>query len=441
MMLEVAAVEEVATAAEEPATSGKRERTENRFGQFERVQIKAALGEKAHPAQEATVFVAEAGACYNAIPVESAAEHFQVYHKVFPGLKTPFDLSIECFPMYEKLLEEEWTSVEIVNFMLRGPVAESTAKGYKCVVNRFHAFCAERGYTFPDFTKEAVLRFAHDSCAEGAGLAFFSKLIPSLHLLEKVLDVEKTALTLAVRAAVSGIKRELAKHRGIVKKATGYSFSIIRDLISKEVLPHKDNLERIDAGHFRSLFRAIIIYFTFCRFDEFSRLTDREVTDEGTYISIIFCRSKNHQFGDNSQSVIPERPDCDDCPVKLIRMYFQRFGLQFGGSGKLLNFRLRKEAGRHSAIFTAGICQSNATKFTRQLLAKHGYDPTGFVEKSLKVQGASNLLDTEEQLVNVMVHGRWKCQTTVLHYRHVSVQFRLRVASRIPMAPRPAGTS
>jgi hypothetical protein len=73
--------------------------------------------------------------------------------------------------------------------------------------------------------------------------------------------MENTALMWAVCGAVSGIKRELAKHRAIVKKATGYSFSIIRDLISKEVLPHKDYLERMDAGHFRSLFRANFIFF------------------------------------------------------------------------------------------------------------------------------------------------------------------------------------
>jgi hypothetical protein len=86
-------------------------------------------------------------------------------------------------------------------------------------------------------------------------------LIPSLRLLETVLDMEYTALTPAVCGAVSVITRELAKHRGIEKKATGHSFSIIRDLISKEVLPHKDYLERMDAGHFRSLFRANFIFF------------------------------------------------------------------------------------------------------------------------------------------------------------------------------------
>jgi hypothetical protein len=46
MMLEVAAVEEA-------VTSGKRERPENRFGQFERVRKRVALGAKTYPAQEA----------------------------------------------------------------------------------------------------------------------------------------------------------------------------------------------------------------------------------------------------------------------------------------------------------------------------------------------------------------------------------------------------
>jgi len=57
---------------------------------------------------------------------------------------------------------------DIINAMLQGPVAESTAAGYKTVVNRFHCYCMERGYTFPDFTTEAVLRFLHDCFAEGA---------------------------------------------------------------------------------------------------------------------------------------------------------------------------------------------------------------------------------------------------------------------------------
>ncbi len=80
-----------------------------------------------------------------------------------------------------------------------------------------------------------------------------------------------------------------------------------------------------------------MIYFTLCRFDDFKRLTDKEVTDEGSYIKLVLRHSKNDQFGDNSISVIPIRTDSPACPVRLIQLYFQRFGLWFGGSGKLLN--------------------------------------------------------------------------------------------------------
>ncbi len=126
-------------------------------------------------------------------------------------------------------------------------------------------------------------------------------------------------------------------------------------------MTHADTPDRIDAFHFRSLVRAAVIYFTLCRIDDFKRLTDKEVTDEDSYIKLVFTHSKNDQFRDNSISVIPESPAC---PVRLIQLYLQRFGLRFGGSGKLLNFWLRKERGSHSALTQYSLSQSNANKWT-----------------------------------------------------------------------------
>ena len=252
-------------------------------------------------------------------------------------------------------------------------------------------------------------------------------------MLEKVLDVKETALTEQVRAAVDALKREAAKSRGPVKKATGYSFAIIRELIAREILPFEDRLGEIDAIAFRSLCRAVIIYCTFCRFDDFKRLTDREVTDEGDHIKIVFLRSKNDQFGDNSISVIPVRGELQDCPAKIIRLYFRRFGLKFGGGGKLLNFRLRRIPGGHVAMPHLGLAASNATKCTRILLEKYGYEASKFTEKSMKVQGVTELLDVGEPLENVMTFGRWRTTTTPLHYRNLSTKYRLKVANNIPL--------
>ncbi len=43
---------------------------------------------------------------------------------------------------------------------------------------------------------------------------------------------------------------------------------------------------------FRSLFRAITIYFTFCRFADFSKLTDKQFTDRGDFTKNSFSYQK-----------------------------------------------------------------------------------------------------------------------------------------------------
>ena len=47
----------------------------------------------------------------------------------------------------------------------------------------------------------------------------------------------------------------------------------------------------------------------------------------------------------------------------------------------------------------------------------------------------TELLDAGEPLENLMVFGRWRTQTTQLHYRALSLRYRLEVARHIPAAP------
>ena len=366
-------------------------------------------------------------------PLEAESQSFNVYHKQIVGLVTPFDLPIEHFPDYMKMLEADPAAVAQVNVMMRGAVAESTAGSYHSVIRKFRDSCNENGFAYPHFDKPAVLNFVKEQFAAKCGMAFFQKLIPALALLEKVLDRSPSALTEQVRGAVNSVVRELAKSRGIVKKATGYSFNVVKELIAKEILPHITEVSKINVFHFRSIFRAVVIYCTFCRFDDFSRLTTADFSNHGDYIHIVLEHSKNDQFGDNSTSVIPARPDSDFCPVRLIRLYFQCFGLSFGTGKDFVNFRLNKQAGRHVPLTTVSLSRSNATMYTRKLLDRHGYEGQKFTEKSMKVQGVTDLLDTGEPLENVMVSGRWKTQTTPLHYRNLSVNFRLQIAKNIPL--------
>ena len=140
-----------------------------------------------------------------------------------------------------------------------------------------------------------------------------------------------------------------------MKKATGYSYAVIGKLVQEEIAPHWDELHQVEAEHFRSIFRAVVIYCTLCRFNNFSRLQDSNFTNNGNHVKIIFERSKNDQFGDNSRSAIPVRDESDSCQVKIIRAYFHRFRLQFNGSGKFVNFRLKKDAGRHIPLCNASV--------------------------------------------------------------------------------------
>jgi len=160
-----------------------------------------------------------------------------VYYKKVEGLITPFDLPVECFPDYEKILDEDPTCVGTVNIMLKGRVTASTASGYKSVVDRFRAFCLEKKYQFPKFTAETALRFVKEAFEKGARLSFFQKVVPALAMLEEVVGQTDSALSGTVCSAVTAFKRELALTRGIVKKATGYSYGIIRYLVQKEMLP------------------------------------------------------------------------------------------------------------------------------------------------------------------------------------------------------------
>ena len=108
-------------------------------------RVQQATGIAGTTERPVAAFVAPAGEGVLFHQIQNTDSDFVVYHKQFPGLKTPFDLPIECFPDYEAMLDEDPTCVDTVNVMLRGAVAKSTASNYKSVINRFHAFSMERG--------------------------------------------------------------------------------------------------------------------------------------------------------------------------------------------------------------------------------------------------------------------------------------------------------
>ena len=356
----------------------------------------------------------------------------------FPGLKIPFGLQIGAFPLVHNFLLKNPEAVEAANIMLSMPLSLGSQKSYSPVIKEFQDFCQRKNYCLTNFSEENVVEFLGHVYANKASISYFAKIIPSLRAYEKMVKLGDSALTPRVEAMVNSFKRELCKKRAKVKKGTGYPIDFFSEIVVNEIFPYEFELYKVNVNDFRSVFRAIVIYFTFCRFSDFNVLRDRDFEDNGHFIEINFTNSKNDQYFEGTNSVIPVSGE-NFCPVKLIRLFFKRFGLKFaheeGTETSSVNFRLAKRGqGRSFALKSTKLSCSTATKYTRILLQKHGIDGSRFTEKSMKISGVTALCDTGEPLENVAIAGRWKSSTTPMHYRNTSKKFRVEVAKRIPLS-------
>ena len=196
-----------------------------------------------------------------------------------------------------------------------------------------------------NFSEENVVEFLGHASAKKASISYFAKIMPSLRGYEKMVKQGDSALTSRVVAMVNSFKRELCEKKAKVKKGTGYPIDIFSEIVVNEIFPYEFELYKVNVNDFRSVFRAIVIYFTFCRFSDFNVLRDRDFEDNGHFIEINFTNSKNDQYFEGTNSVISVSGE-NFCPVKLIRLFFKRFGLKFaheeGTEISSINFRLAK---------------------------------------------------------------------------------------------------
>ncbi len=207
--------------------------------------------------------------------------------------------------------------------------------------------------------------------------------------------------------------------------------------MEKYSLPFVDHSRywSIDCFHVRSLFRAFIIYYTFCRNSDFVKLRDSDFEDRHNYILITFRSSKTDQYFQGTNNVLPEKPDISVCPVFLTRVYFNKFGFKFANEGnvrpKFISCQFPRK-GRLFPLFDKPLHNNTATRHMRRLLAENNVPlAEKYTEKSLKASGVTALCEANEPLENVMIQGRWRSLLTPMHYRNTSSEFRLEIANRI----------
>ena len=151
-----------------------------------------------------------------------------------------------------------------------------------------------------------------------------------------------------------------------MKKGVAFKIDILKKIVFESIFPFEEELFKIDVKLFRLVFKAVIICITFCRFSDFLILKDSDFHVHDEFVEIVFPNSKNDQYFEGTNSIIA-RSEEEFCPVKLIKLFFKRFNLNFNNAnselnkGKYVNFMISKQAGYLTALTNTRLSQSTST--------------------------------------------------------------------------------
>ena len=142
-------------------------------------------------------------------------------------------------------------------------------------------------------------------------MGLFRTIMPALAMVEKVTGREQSVLTDHVKSAVYNVQRYYEQRKPAVKKAKKLDYLVVNHLIDLEILPHIRRPHNIEMVHFRSLFRATIIYFMMCRFADFAKLTRLRIYGRGRPHQNYFSTRKNdtHNTAESGLCGMPGNTD------------------------------------------------------------------------------------------------------------------------------------
>ncbi len=181
--------------------------------------------------------------------------------------------------------------------------------------------------------------------------------------------------------------------------------------------------------------RAVVVYFTFCRFSCYSKLRAQDFEDLGDSIQITFQSSKNDQFHNGQSSFLVENDSIVN-PVQIIRTYFKLCGFKFGqanGNTSLVNSIIRRTKSGWKADNTKSVSYSTGTRDIRRMLASAGIFVDKALDKSFKMLGVTKTLESGTARENVRDQGRWKSLSMPLHCKANPIQYKKSVVSAVPI--------
>jgi len=347
----------------------------------------------------------------------------------------PFGLEASAAPVLGEILNEDASLMESVTGLMAQAKAGGTIISYENAVRKFKEFCAEKNYSYPEVTEKAVVHYIVQLDKDKAPLSTINQLKPALVLVEQLSGVQISAFTDTADILLAAAKRRASEIKPPTKKAGQLPDDILHRLFPVCMEPCLKDKISSDPVLLRTYVRDVIIYFTFCRFNCYSKLRAMDLEDNGDSIEITFPSAKNDQYH-NGRTTVVVANDTAVNPVEIIRNYFKLCGFKFGranGDKSYLNCVMRRSKAGWFADGRRSISYATSTKNVQDMVSSVGLDATGLTDKSFKMLGVTRTVNKGAALDDVAQHGRWITTSMPLHYKHNSIEYKEQIARLVPI--------
>ncbi len=187
----------------------------------------------------------------------------------------------------------------------------------------------EKNYGYLEFTEKEVVHYIVHLDKDKASLATINQIKPALILVEQLSGVQNSAFTDTADLLIAVAKRRASEIKPPMKKAGQLLDDILHRLFPVCFAPFVKDKKSSDPILLRTYVRDVIIYFTFCRFNCYSKLRAMDLEDNGDRIEITFPSAKNDQYHKGRTTCVVSH-DSEVNPVVIIRTYFTLCGFKFG---------------------------------------------------------------------------------------------------------------
>ena len=208
----------------------------------------------------------------------------------------PFGLSGSAVPQLNKILTTDSSLAESVAGLMSQVKSSGTMDNYSRLTAKFEQFES------PDFSEKAILHFVIQSVKDKVSFVTIGHIMPVLTLLEKLSGRQLTSFTEMVDVFLTAAKRRAATVKSAVKKVGILPSNIISVLSHKYFMGEKSG----DPVMLQTFVRSVVVYFTFCRFNCYSKLRAMDLGDNGNTITVRFPSAKNDQYHNGQEYCIVE---------------------------------------------------------------------------------------------------------------------------------------